>query len=215
MFGRAGLKVPPMEPCACVGARAGDEAGGDLREGPARGPDRGDQGTGGGGTVRHQCQDGVQDAAVLGATWVRSHEAAVPAQAGRVRWDHRCDPGGGQGAAEEAASHSQAHFRAATRRARLHGQGHDREGLRIGLSSAVAGDVRAAPASPGPCSGGLRRGHRRDRRRRAQDPFFGDGSTALRRDIRGGLPSRDDGSVLRRPCQSLRVLRRRSAVDPL
>ena len=32
-----------IEPCACVGQRAGDEGGGALREGQACGPDRGDQ----------------------------------------------------------------------------------------------------------------------------------------------------------------------------
>jgi hypothetical protein len=38
---------------------------------------------------------------------------------------------------------------------------------------------------------------------------------ALRRDLRGGLPGGDDGSVLRRARASVRVLRRRAAVDPL
>jgi transposase len=42
-----------------------------------------------------------------------------------------------------------------------------------------------------------------------------DGPAALRRDLRGGLSGRDDGSVLRRARASVRVLRWCAAVDPL
>ena len=63
---------------------------------------------------------------------------------------------GRQVTTEEAAAYGEADLRAASGRARLHGRHHDREGLRRRLAAAGAGDVRAAGASAGTCSGRLR-----------------------------------------------------------
>src|SRR3954471_3400599 len=57
-------------------------------------------------------------------------------------------------------------------RTRLQRRHHDRKGLRGRLASAGSGDVRAAGASAGACSGRLWRSDRRHRWRGAQDPLL-------------------------------------------
>ena len=97
--------------------------------------------------------------------------------------------------APETAPHGQENLPTIARGARIQRWIHHREGLRASAEAEAAGDVRAAGASGRRRPGGLRGSAGGDRRRGAQGALSGDGSAAVGRLLRDGLPGRDDGGI--------------------
>jgi len=100
----------------------------------------------GGRSVRHQRQNGFEDAEVLGAARVCAHEGTVPGRsstsspASLMRSWHPTRIG-----RRSSGIHPSAFFERPARRAWVHWPDHDCEGLRGGVgASGQQGDVRAA-----------------------------------------------------------------------
>ena len=100
----------------------------------------------------------------------RPERSAATSEARSVHRHHRLDLGRGPIVSPQAAPHGKEDLRTFAGRVWVHWRLHCREGLRS--PAPVAGDVRAAGSSAGPCPGRFRRGDGGNRLCRAEKVHF-------------------------------------------